>query len=307
MADPDTLEEPESGPPWIDRRVQQHIAWRNGDIVISVPPKSGTTWTMNIVHQLRSSGDPDFLDVYAEVPWLEACPSPAHSLEVLTAAIDQLPADRRRAFKTHAAPGVLPFWPRGEGSDVRYVVVVRNPDEVVASVRPFLASHTPEFIEQWGLPGDMLTYPTFADFFDDLGLPTFGPRVFDFVARWWPHRHDARVLMLHYSDMVADHGGSIRKVADFLGFAPSRDDWERVLEYTSFSWMKAHSEKFDLRSVSQVPWLRPGAMIRRGRAGVSQEDGITPAMSKAIAEVGRELLPDAGAFQWCYEGGPVPG
>ena len=28
--------------------------WREGDIVVSVPGKSGTTWTMNIVHQLRT-------------------------------------------------------------------------------------------------------------------------------------------------------------------------------------------------------------------------------------------------------------
>ena len=55
---------PAGPPPWINDTIQQQIEWRDGDIVVSVPPKSGTTWTMNIVHQLRSGGDPTFVDIY---------------------------------------------------------------------------------------------------------------------------------------------------------------------------------------------------------------------------------------------------
>src|SRR5579872_5744493 len=60
-----------AGPPWIRPEIQQKIKWRDGDIVISVPPKSGTTWTMNIVHQLLTGGTADFRDIYQEVPWIE--------------------------------------------------------------------------------------------------------------------------------------------------------------------------------------------------------------------------------------------
>ena len=57
----DTMQGPGGPPdemaiPWIDVTMQQQVAWRDGDIVISVPVKSGTTWMMNIVHQLRSRG-----------------------------------------------------------------------------------------------------------------------------------------------------------------------------------------------------------------------------------------------------------
>ena len=31
-------------PPWIDPAMQQQIKWRDKDILISVPVKSGTTW-----------------------------------------------------------------------------------------------------------------------------------------------------------------------------------------------------------------------------------------------------------------------
>ena len=35
-------------PPWIRSEIQAKVEWRDQDVVISVPPKSGTTWTMNI-------------------------------------------------------------------------------------------------------------------------------------------------------------------------------------------------------------------------------------------------------------------
>ena len=87
---------PAGPPPWIDETIQQRIAWRDGDIVVSVPPKSGTTWTMNIVHQLRSAGDPAFADVYLEVPWLEFVPAPGTGIDDLVEAKNAALAARLR-------------------------------------------------------------------------------------------------------------------------------------------------------------------------------------------------------------------
>lgn len=39
--------------------------------------------TMNIFHQLRTGGDPDMKDVYAEVPWIEFKEYPGQSDEEL--------------------------------------------------------------------------------------------------------------------------------------------------------------------------------------------------------------------------------
>jgi hypothetical protein len=47
-------------------------------------------------------------------------------------------------------------------------------------------------------------------------------------------------------------------------------------------------------------------MIREGKLGASAEDGVTEAISKAIADIGRQVLADEGAFEWCYYGGPIP-
>jgi hypothetical protein len=294
-----------AGPPWVDTTIQQRIEWRDGDVVVSVPAKSGTTWTMNIVHQLRTGGDPGLFDIYAEVPWLEFVPRPDSVVDDLVAAFDRMGTDRRRAFKTHSGPGDLPYFPPGQGPDVKYVVVVRNPDEAVASMRPFLQAHSDAWFELWQVPKEAIVGSDFETFFSGTAIRIVAA-IFGFVAAWWPLRHNSNVLLVHFSDLKRDHEGSVRRIADFLGFEVTDAQWPAILEYTSFSWMKAHEDKFELRSVSDVPILDPGAMIRKGQIGASADDGITRGISAAIADTGRQILEDQQTFEWCYHGGSLP-
>jgi hypothetical protein len=294
---------PPGPPPWINDTIQQRIEWRDGDIVVSVPPKSGTTWTMNIVHQLRSGGDSAFADVYAEVPWLEFVPGPDRILDDLVAAFDAMPRDRRRAFKSHAAPPTLPYQRPGSGVDVRYVVIARNPDEALASFRPFIAAHSDAWFDLWEVPREGLVGEDVETFFAGIGSQGIVPMIFGFLAAWWPLRHEPNVMLLHYADMKRDHEGSVRRIAEFLGFDVLDEQWPAILEYTSFSWMKAHEDKFELRTVGDIPILDPGAMIRTGQVGASADDGITSQISDATAAIGRTMLTDPEAFDWCYHGG----
>lgn len=293
-------------PGWVDPEIQRDVQWRDGDIVVSVPSKSGTTWTMNIVHQLRAGGDPDLLDVYVEVPWLELVPAPGVTREERLARFDGMSGDRRRAFKTHSAPGPLPYQRPGIDKDVQYVVVVRNPEEAIASFYPFIDAHSDAWFELWETPREALLRPDFESFFFEVGGSMLGHMVFDFLAAWWPLRHEPNVLFLHFSDMKRDHEGSVRKIGDFLGFRPSPEQWPTILECTSFAWMKAHQEKFEMRHTTDVPILDPGAMIRKGKAGAAHEDGVTPEVSATIARLGRDMLPDDAAFEWCCRGGELP-
>jgi hypothetical protein len=292
--------------PWIDVTMQQEVRWRDGDIVISVPVKSGTTWMMNIVHQLRSGGDPDFADVYAEVRWLELVPSPDADRAELIAAFEAMPTDRRRAFKSHSAPPDLPYVAPGDGADVQYVVVMRNPDEAVASMRPFIAGHSDAWFDLWQIPKDDIVGPDLATFVEMLAAPMTGA-LFGFVASWWPLRHQDNVLLVHFNQLKLEPETTVRRVADFLGFEVADDAWPAILEFTSFPWMKAHEDKFEARTVSgPVQLLQPGAMIRKGQIGASAEDGVTPEMSARIRELGSAVLTDPDALEWCYRGGPLP-
>ena len=96
-------------PPWLNPQIQADVAMRDGDIWISVPVKSGTNWMMNIVHQLLTGGDADFDSIYSVVPWPEFVDRPGQPPQEVVDRIAAMPAGRRRAIKTHAAPPELPF------------------------------------------------------------------------------------------------------------------------------------------------------------------------------------------------------
>jgi aryl sulfotransferase len=293
--------------PWMDPQIQQRIGWRDGDIVISVPVKSGTTWTMNIVHQLREGGDLDLGDVYVEVPWLEFVPGPDVDRDALVARYDAMPSHRRRAFKTHSPAGPLPYQAPGDGPDVKYLVVVRHPEEAIASMYPFLAAHAEEWFELWGMDKAEMLPPDFAAFFETGAQPMIRDMLFGFVDAWWPLRHAPNVKFLHFSDMKRDHEGSIRAIAEFLGFEPTEAEWPVILECTSFEWMKRNEDRFEGRGMTTgTPVLEPGAMMRKGKTGAAREDGVTPEISAEIERIGREVVKDKAALDWALRGGALP-
>ena len=304
---PASNEPPADGPtvPWSDPLIQQQMRWRDGDIVVSVPPKSGTTWTMNIVHQLREGGDVAFQDIYIDVPWIELLSSPAVTRESVIAQLDAMPSERRRAFKTHSAPDDLPFHHADEGPDVQYVVVARNPDEVVASMYPFIGSHSRAWFEAWRMDKDEFVPPNFDIYFEHMATELLKATVFGFIESWWSLRNEPNVLLMHFTDMKADHEGSVRRIAEFLRFAPTESQWPTVLECTSFKWMKAHEDRFELRGVTDPHVLDPGSMVRKGRSGAAHEDGVTAEIAAETARIGREIMTDTNAFEWLYYGGQV--
>lgn len=300
-------EAPDGPPvPWLDPEIQQVMQWRDGDIVVSVPVKSGTTWTMNIVHQLREGGDADLGDVYVEVPWLELRPSPDLEREELVSKLDSMPDHRRRAFKTHSAPGALPYHAPASGRDVQYVVVARNPDEVLASMYPFISSHSEEWFRLWGMERSEFLPPDFQSFYEGFGRDVAVGGVFEFIEAWWPLRDQPNVLMMHFSDMKSDHEGSVRKVAEFLGYEPNEEEWAVILECTSFPWMKKNEDRFEGRGAASVQILEPGAMVRKGKTGAAREDGVTPEISAEVSEIGRRIVSDEAALDWIFKGGALP-
>lgn len=305
----DTLENdtPPAGPPWIQPEIQQMIEWRDGDVVISVPIKSGTTWTMNIVHQLLTGGTAEFRDIYEQVPWIEFLGYPGQPHQDVVDRVAAMPTDTRRAFKTHSPPPGVPFQNTGSGKDVKYVVVFRNPEEGVVSLKTFLDKHTDEWFDLWEVPREAMCRPDFPSFYSEVidGRGMQGA-FFGFLAAWWPLRHEPNVMFIHFTDMKRDHEGSVRKIAEFLGEEPSHDQWAKILEYTSFPWMKENESKFEASTVGKVPILNSGAMIRKGEVGKAKADGMTDEISRHLREVGSQIFPDVAAVNWLYEGGELP-
>lgn len=307
MNEPMENNTPAGGPPWIQPEIQQRIKWRDGDIVISVPAKSGTTWTMNIVYQLLTGGTANFEDIYAEVPWIEFLGHPQQTHQEVLDRVAAMPTDRRRAFKTHSAPPAVPFIQNESGQDVKYVVVFRNPEEALVSFRPFLEQHTDEWFDLWEVPKEALCRQDFPAFYNDvIDAKGMQGMFFGFLAAWWSLREAPNVLFLHYSDMKQDHEATIRKIASFLNIEPSPDQWPTILEYTSFPWMKQHADRFDARTAGKMPILKSGAMIRKGEAGQAKSDGMTDDIARHLRQVGDQIFSDPAAIKWFYEGGDLP-
>lgn len=203
MDNPTAGDTDRAGPHWLQPEIQQRIKWRDGDVVISVPPKSGTTWTMNIVYQLLAGGTARFRDIYEQVPWIELLSHPEQPYQEVLDRLEALPVGRRRAFKTHSAPPALPFLKGDSGQDVKYIVVFRNPEEALVSFRPFIGQHTDEWFHLWQVSRDAMCTdewfhlwqvsreamcrPDFLSFYwdviDNNGMQR---RFFGFLAAWWP-------------------------------------------------------------------------------------------------------------------------
>lgn len=300
--------DPPQGPPWIDPTLQTQVEWRNGDIIISVPAKSGTTWTMNIVHQLRTGGDPDFKDIYVEVPWLELVESredtPVRRLERFRSQ----PLSRRRAFKTHAAPPVIPYVEAGSNTpDVKYVVVVRNPEEALVSLKPFIEGHSQAFFDYWKVPKSTFVRETFAEYYRDvLQQMPHAEMFFGFLANWWPFRHKPNVMLIHFSDLKRNPGEVIPALAEFLGFSPTKEQWPKILEYCSFDWMKKHQEKFEMQHLLEYPMLDTGAMVRKGAVGAAKDDGMTDEIASEFRKKGAAIIQNPQVMDWFYHGGKRP-
>ena len=226
-----------------------------------------------------------------------------------------------RAFKTHSQPGDGPGDFATFRDDMKYVVVVRNPEEAIVSFKPFLAAHSLELWKLWDAVDqrEKMMRPTFEAFYNDLvlkGFPNMPPEAvppgglltmlfFGFINGWWPLRHKKNVLLIHFNEMKNDHEGSVRKIAAHLGFEPTAEQWPKILEYTSFKWMKQNQRKFEIATLLPFKLLDEGGMVRKGAAGKAHEDGMTPEIAADIKKWSEMMVPDPEARKWLFQGGEI--
>lgn len=218
-----------------------------------------------------------------------------------------MPRGKRRAFKSHDAPPDLPFVKAGSGKDVKYIVVCRNPEEAMVSFKLFLDMHTDAFYDLWQVPKAAMARPTFEAFYrevvDARGMQGM---FFDFPASWWPLRNQPNVLVMHFADMKEDLHGATRKVAAFLGIRPTQAQWAKVNAYASFDWMKKNESKFESLIFTPVQVLETGAMMRKGKTGTADEDGMTRDIAAHLRDFGSRILTEPSAMTWLYDGDALP-
>ncbi len=248
------------------------FAFRPGDVVISAPSKTGTTWTQMICALLVFQRPELPAPLTTLSPWLDLRLRPVGEVHATLAA-----QRHRRFIKTHTPLDGLPTDDR-----VTYLAVGRDPRDVVLSLRHQSANLDRRVI------ADLLGEPAPAA---TAAVPTDDPRdVRAYVRRWmeaddppegnldtlrgivwqcsraWERRHEPNVVLVHYADLTRDLEGQLRRLAAALEIEVADADWPLLVDAAGFDRMRQLAS--DLVPDERLGLLKDaGRFFRRGGTG----------------------------------------
>ena len=283
---------------------------RPGDIIISTPPKCGTTWTQMICALLvfQEPELPQPLSVVS--PWID----------MVTRARKDVFADlaaqaHRRFYKSHTPLDGLPH-----DASVTYICVGRDPRDVALSMDNHLDNlDIGEFLRARqqaaaidGIELEPLQPPPpraedrrdrFWSWVDDDSDPTNTTPGLRFTIRqlrsFWDAPNGLDVVLLHYDDLLNDLDGQMRALALRLGIVVPEARWADLVEAATFPAMRRQAD-LTVPGGSRQQWLDPARFFHKGISGqwrdLLSEDDVA-----RYAERVRSLAPD-DLVTWLHRG-----
>jgi aryl sulfotransferase len=280
------------------------FAFRDGDIVISTPPKCGTTWTQMIC-ALLVFGTPEFDRHLKELsPWLE---SGMHQRDAVVGALE---AQRHRRFiKSHTPLDGLPFDAR-----VSYVCVGRDPRDVGISWGNHMANIDTRAVQRAkdaaGIPAmDEASGVTpeaegaserdrFRHWMLDATRVTECSSSLRFtlhhLSTFWDARDTSNVILVHYHDLKADLPGEMRRLAQRLDIAVPESAWPALERAATFEDMREHAG----RLVERAIWPDERRFFNRGSSGQWREVLDEADLRQYAARVAELAAPDL--LDWAH-------
>jgi len=286
------------------------FAFRDGDIVISTPPKCGTTW-LQMICALLVLGTPDFDgDLDRISPWLDSLTRPHEAL------LADLEAQRHRRFiKTHTPLAGLPVDDR-----VTYVCVGRDPRDAgisygghlenfdtmaylrarkaavgLAGVEQFIGQvPTDELLRfrHWMLDDTPVTENGFSLRFTMHHLHTF-----------WAVRESSNVVLLHYADLQADLQWEMRNLAQLLDVDVPEGTWPALVQAATFAEMRARASKL-VPDAGHDIWRDDAGFFHRGVSGQWRDLLREQDLSRYASRVADLAPPDL--VEWAHRGPVTP-
>lgn len=247
------------------------------DVFAATFAKSGTNWLMQIAQQIAYYGDGEYDHIHELVPWPDAPFPVGPSLD--DARQRHASPTGLRVVKTHLPAEFIPYSP-----EATYLSILRDPKEVVVSGYYFLG----------GLVG-ALPDVTIADWLDLAHTPGgFLDGWAAHTAGFWAWRERPNVFVRGYGEMLADPGAAVDDIASVMGVTLDDRQRARVLERSSFAYMKEHDAQF---RPPPRPFAGAGSapeMVRRGKSGGSDE-ALTGEQRAAVDRFCRSRLAALGS------------
>ncbi|XP_062130088.1 sulfotransferase 1C4 [Drosophila sulfurigaster albostrigata] len=251
---------------------------RPDDIWITTVPRSGTTWTQELIWLVANGLDfeqaqerplterfpffefPLFMhnDVKAEliaenegndkaIEFIELISRPGYE------TLDELPSNQRRFIKTHFPFSLMP--PSVLEKKCKIIYVARNPKDVAVSYY-----HLNRLFRTQGYTGDFERYWRYFQ----QGLNPWLP-YYSHVKEAKEFSHLSNVLFLNYEDMLTDLPGTVNRVGDFLNCRPDAEGLQKLLDHLSIGNFR-QNKSVNMHQMAAVGILKDGeeGFVRRG-------------------------------------------
>ena len=254
----------------------QRFTARAGDIIISTPPKCGTTWMQMICALL----------IFQRATFDRSLDRISPCFDMQTRAVDDVITDleaqrHRRFIKTHTPLDGLPY-----DTAATYICVGRDPRDVAISWAHFQDNINIQALfaardraignddmvamyRDWEPPP---THPVerfwrWVDDVDDgeiahVNLAT----TMHHLSTFWEVREQPNVVLVHYADLLRDLEGEMRHIAQRLDIDIDEDRLPDLVTAAGFDTMRERADEVAADS-SQRLWHSNRAFFHSGRSG----------------------------------------
>jgi hypothetical protein len=294
-----------------DSQRWEGFEFRDDDIVISTPPKCGTTW-MQMLCALAIFQTPHLPGRLTELsPWLEMQTA---ARDEVVAALDE--QQHRRFIKSHTPLDGLPY-----DEKVTYICVGRDPRDVGVSwdnhfnnmnLTVFLEARAAavgleDMAELMGDgPPEPLADPRdrFWQWIDDDRPPDAGVATLKgtlhHLSTFWDVRSEPNITLFHFADLQDDLDGEFRRLADVLGTELDDEKVPELVDAARFDSMRDRAEELAPEVKTDGFWNDTNRFFHVGGSGQWQQFIGPDEVQRYEARVAALAAPDLAA--WSHAG-----
>ncbi|MGR7814341.1 sulfotransferase domain-containing protein [Lacinutrix undariae] len=214
------------------KKIMLDFGQKDTDVYIVSYPRSGTTLMQMMLYQMTTDGDLGFNHIYDVSLW---CRYSAFTNKPMKSV------GKRRIIKTHDSYETFET-----AKKCKFIFLMRDCLDVISSVY------------QQSL--DYIDPETDFNQLSDRNMK----RWFDYNSEWIENRNELDIFTLNYEDLIERKENAIHSISKFLNINIDNETFQRVIQNTSFDFMKKNESKF---GEQRNDWKVYNNFIRKGKIG----------------------------------------